>query len=50
MVGICGWLNWALGLIVGALLSRKIVRRVKVDFARLVAGSYSVKSISNWAF
>ncbi|TCG05564.1 serine--pyruvate aminotransferase [Paraburkholderia steynii] len=41
------WLNWGLGLIVGALLSREIARRVHVDFAWLVAGSYSAWSICN---
>ncbi|CAD6556802.1 TIGR00366 family protein [Paraburkholderia metrosideri] len=47
VVGICAWLNWGLGLIVGALLSREIAKRVKVDFAWLVAGSYSAWSICN---
>jgi short-chain fatty acids transporter len=47
VVGVCAWLNWGLGLIVGALLSREIARRVKVDFAWLVAGSYSAWSICN---
>ncbi|AJK48901.1 short chain fatty acid transporter AtoE [Burkholderia plantarii] len=47
VVGIAAWLNWGLGLIVGALLSREIARRVKVDFAWLVAGSYSAWSVCN---
>ncbi|MFD1561316.1 TIGR00366 family protein [Paraburkholderia silviterrae] len=47
VVAIAAWLNWGLGLIVGALLSREIARRVKVDFAWLVAGSYSAWSICN---
>ena len=47
IVAIAAWLNWGLGLIVGALLSREIARRVKVDFAWLVAGSYSAWSICN---
>jgi short-chain fatty acids transporter len=47
IVGICAWLNWGLGLIVGALLSREIARRVPVDFAWLVAGSYSAWSVCN---
>jgi short-chain fatty acids transporter len=47
IVGVAAWLNWGLGLIVGALLSREIARRVKVDFAWLVAGSYSAWSICN---
>ena len=41
VVAIAAWLNWGLGLVVGALLAREIARRVKVDFAWLVAGSYS---------
>lgn len=47
VVAIAAWLNWGLGLIVGALLSREIARRVDVDFAWLVAGSYSAWSICN---
>src|SRR5580704_11236390 len=47
IVAIAAWLNWGLGLVVGALLSREIAKRVKVDFAWLVAGSYSAWSICN---
>jgi len=47
VVAVAAWLNWGLGLIVGALLSREIARRVHVDFAWLVAGSYSAWSICN---
>ncbi|HTR05466.1 MAG TPA: TIGR00366 family protein [Paraburkholderia sp.] len=47
VVAIAAWLNWGLGLIVGALLSREIAKRVNVDFAWLVAGSYSAWSICN---
>ncbi len=47
VVAVAAWLNWGLGLIVGALLSREIARRVKVDFAWLVAGSYSAWSVCN---
>jgi len=47
IVAVAAWLNWGLGLVVGALLSREIARRVKVDFAWLVAGSYSAWSICN---
>ena len=47
VVAIAAWLNWGLGLVVGALLAREIARRVKVDFAWLVAGSYSAWSICN---
>src|SRR5471030_322404 len=47
IVAIAAWLNWGLGLVVGALLAREIARRVKVDFAWLVAGSYSAWSVCN---
>lgn len=46
-VAVAAWLNWGLGLIVGALLSREIAKRVNVDFAWLVAGSYSAWSVCN---
>ncbi|GLU34800.1 TIGR00366 family protein [Trinickia caryophylli] len=47
VVGLSAWLNWGLGLVVGALLAREIARRVNVDFAWLVAGSYSAWSVCN---
>jgi short-chain fatty acids transporter len=47
VVAIAAWLNWGLGLVVGALLSREIARRSRIDFAWLVAGSYSAWSICN---
>ena len=47
IVAIAAWLNWGLGLVVGAFLAREIGRRVRVDFAWLVAGSYSAWSICN---
>jgi short-chain fatty acids transporter len=47
IVAIASWLNWGLGLVVGALLAREIAKRVKVDFAWLVAGSYSAWSVCN---
>ncbi|HVE07939.1 MAG TPA: TIGR00366 family protein [Paraburkholderia sp.] len=47
IVAVAAWLNWGLGLVVGALLAREIAKRVKVDFAWLVAGSYSAWSICN---
>jgi short-chain fatty acids transporter len=47
VVAVAAWLNWGLGLIVGALLSREIARRVNLDFAWLVAGSYSAWSVCN---
>jgi short-chain fatty acids transporter len=46
-VAAAAWLNWGLGLVVGALLAREIARRTRVDFAWLVAGSYSAWSICN---
>lgn len=47
IVGLAAWLNWGLGLVVGALLAREIAKRVDVDFAWLVAGSYSAWSVCN---
>jgi short-chain fatty acids transporter len=47
VVAIAAWLNWGLGLVVGALLAREIARRSRIDFAWLVAGSYSAWSICN---
>jgi short-chain fatty acids transporter len=47
IVAVAAWLNWGLGLVVGALLAREIAKRVNVDFAWLVAGSYSAWSICN---
>ena len=41
------WLNWGFGLVVGAFLSREIARTNKIDFAWLVAASYSAWSITN---
>jgi short-chain fatty acids transporter len=39
MVG--GLLNWAVGLVVSALFAREVAKRVKVDFAWLVAAAYA---------
>ncbi len=47
VVAIAAWLNWGLGLVVAAFLSREIARRAKVDFGWLVAGSYSAWSVCN---
>ncbi len=47
IVAVAAWLNWGFGLVVGALLAREIAKRVNVDFAWLVAGSYSAWSICN---
>lgn len=35
------WLNWGLGLVVGAFVAREIGRRVRVDYGWLVACGYS---------
>ena len=38
---VCCWINWGFGLVVGALLSREIAKRVRnVDFSFLVAAAY----------
>ncbi len=38
---ICCWINWGFGLVVGALLSREIAKRLRnVDFSFLVAAAY----------
>lgn len=47
IVAIAAWLNWGLGLVVSAFLSREIARRANIDFAWLIAGSYSAWSICN---
>ena len=40
--GICCWLNWGFGLIVGALLAKELARNVKgVDYRLLIASAYS---------
>lgn len=36
-----GLLNWAVGLVVSALFAREVAKRVKVDFAWLVAAAYA---------
>ncbi|HTH98298.1 MAG TPA: TIGR00366 family protein [Stellaceae bacterium] len=47
VVGIAAYLNWGLGLVVGAFLAREIARRFPVDFGWLVAAAYSAWSICN---
>jgi len=42
IVAIASWLNWGLGLVVGAFLAREIAKRVEVDFAWLVAGIFGL--------
>lgn len=40
VTGIATMLQWALGLVVGAVLSKEIARNVKVDYRLLVASAY----------
>lgn len=47
VVAVAAWLNWGLGLVVAAFLSREIALRAKVDFGWLVAGAYSAWSVCN---
>jgi short-chain fatty acids transporter len=42
LVAACAsWLNWGFGLVIGAVLAREIARKVRLDFAWLVASAYS---------
>jgi short-chain fatty acids transporter len=42
VAGICSWINWGFGLIVGGLLALEVAKKVpKVDFAYLVGAAYS---------
>lgn len=45
---IATFLNWGFGLVVGAMMAKEVAKRVKVDFAWLVATGYS--SWVLWAF
>lgn len=39
---ICCWLNWGFGLVVGALLSKEIAKKVQgIDYRLLIASAYS---------
>ena len=38
---VASFLNWGFGLVVAAMLSREVARRMKVDFGWLVAAAYS---------
>ncbi|HHV79170.1 MAG TPA: short-chain fatty acid transporter [Firmicutes bacterium] len=41
VAGICSWLQWGFGLIVGGLLALELVKKVeKVDYPLLIAGAY----------
>jgi short-chain fatty acids transporter len=42
LVAACAsWLNWGFGLVIGAVLAREIARKVRLDYAWLVAAAYS---------
>lgn len=42
VAGICSWLNWGFGLIVGGLLALEVAKRTKkVDYPYLIASAYS---------
>jgi short-chain fatty acids transporter len=45
---IATFLNWGFGLVVGAILSKEVAKRVRVDFAWLVAASYTAWVL--WTF
>ena len=41
IAGICSWINWGFGLIVGGLLALEVAKRVpKVDFPYLIGAAY----------
>ncbi|GLC96472.1 short-chain fatty acids transporter [Cupriavidus sp. TA19] len=42
------FLNWGFGLVVGAMLAKEVAKRVRVDFAWLVAAGYTAWVL--WAF
>lgn len=41
------WLNWGLGLVVGAFVAREIARQIKVDYGWLVACGYTAWWLCN---
>lgn len=41
LAALASWLNWGFGLVVGALLAREVAKRMRLDFAWLVAAAYS---------
>lgn len=42
VAGVCCWINWGFGLIMGGLLALEVARRQKnVDYAYLIAAAYS---------
>lgn len=41
MVAVASFFNWGFGLVVSALLAREVAKRMRVDFAWIVAAGYS---------
>jgi short-chain fatty acids transporter len=41
LVAVASFLNWGLGLVAGALLAREVAKRMRVDFAWIVAAGFS---------
>ncbi|WP_189041366.1 short-chain fatty acid transporter [Aliidongia dinghuensis] len=41
LAALASWLNWGFGLVIGALLAREVAKRMRLDFAWLVAAAYS---------
>ncbi|KVE24535.1 serine--pyruvate aminotransferase [Burkholderia singularis] len=40
-VAVLSFFNWALGLVIGAMLAREVAKRMRVDFAWMVAAGFS---------
>ncbi|OUI86473.1 TIGR00366 family protein [Acetobacter tropicalis] len=47
LVGPATWLNWGLGLVVGAFVAKEIARQIKVDYGWLVACGYTAWWLCN---
>jgi short-chain fatty acids transporter len=45
---IASFFNWGFGLVIGAMLAKEVAKRIRVDFAWLVAASYSAWVL--WTF
>ena len=41
VAAVASWLNWGFGLVIGAVLAREVARKVRLDYAWLVAAAYS---------
>ena len=41
VAAVASFLNWGFGLVIGALLAREVAKRMRLDFAWLVAAAYS---------